>query len=110
VNVEVRDEGGCVAVASIPFEFTGMLEFPDFFTPDGDVNNDVWQPENRELFPNLEVKIYDRYGRIVAHLTQVEAWDGTYEGNELPSGDYWYEVNANDKSKLRYIGHFTLYR
>jgi len=110
VNVEVVDEGGCVAIASVPFEFTGMLEFPNFFTPDGDALNDIWGPRNAEMFPNLEVKIYDRYGRQVAVLKQVERWDGRYEGDELPSGDYWYEVNANDENKTRYIGHFTLYR
>ncbi|MGF1558437.1 MAG: T9SS type B sorting domain-containing protein [Flavobacteriaceae bacterium] len=110
VTVEVRDEGGCVAVVTIPFEFTGMLEIPNFFTPDGDNNNDVWYPRNREFFPYIDVKIYDRYGRVVAELNQVTSWDGTYDGNALPSGDYWYVVNANDKSKIRYVGHFTLYR
>ncbi len=110
VTVEVRDERGCVAVVTIPFVFDGMLEIPNFFTPDGDNNNDVWFPKNREFFPSIEVKIYDRYGRVVAILNQIETWDGTYEGNDLPTGDYWYVVNANDKSKIRYVGHFTLYR
>ncbi|MGI9549551.1 MAG: T9SS type B sorting domain-containing protein, partial [Aurantibacter sp.] len=110
VTIQVVDQNGCVAVVTIPFEFTGMLEIPNFFTPDGDNNNDVWFPRNRDFFPNIEVIIYDRYGRVVARLDQVSAWDGTYDGKELPSGDYWYEVNANDKSKIHYIGHFTLYR
>ncbi|SDL41109.1 T9SS type B sorting domain-containing protein [Kriegella aquimaris] len=110
VTVEVRDQNGCVASVTIPFEFTGMLEIPNFFTPDGDNNNDVWFPGNRDLFPDIEVKIYDRYGRVVAELDQVTNWDGTYDGNNVPTGDYWYVVNANDKSKLRYVGHFTLYR
>ncbi len=112
VNIRVRDEGGCVAEVTIPFEFTGMLDFPNFFTPDGDVENETWAPENRDLFPNIEVKIYDRYGRVVKTLDQVERWDGKYEqtGEPLPTGDYWYVVNANDKSQQRYVGHFTLYR
>ncbi|MEP3209460.1 MAG: T9SS type B sorting domain-containing protein [Maribacter sp.] len=110
VNIQVRDEMGCVATIAIPFEFTGMLEIPNFFTPDGDNNNDFWAPNNRDFFPNIEVKIYDRYGRVVAILDQIAKWDGKYEGTELPSGDYWYVVNANDKSKIRYVGHFTLYR
>ena len=110
VEIEVRDSMGCVVMASIPFDFTGMLEVPNFFTPDGDNNNDVWYPRNREFFPNIEVKIYDRYGRVVAILNQVDSWNGTYEGNELPSGDYWYVVNQNDDRKTRYVGHFTLYR
>lgn len=110
VEIEVRDSMGCVVMASIPFDFTGMLEIPNFFTPDGDNNNDVWFPKNREFFPNIEVKIYDRYGRVVAILNQITSWDGTYEGNDLPSGDYWYVVNQNDDRETRYVGHFTLYR
>lgn len=110
VTVRVIDEGGCEAIITIPFDFTGMLEIPNFFTPDGDNMNEVWFPRNREFFPNLEVKIYDRYGRVVAVLDQVSAWDGKYDGMELPTGDYWYVVNANDLEKQQYVGHFTLYR
>ena len=110
VTVRVVDQNGCVAEVRVPFEFTGMLEIPNFFTPDGDNNNDVWSPKNRDFFPNIEVKIYDRYGRVVAILDQVRNWDGNYDGSPVPSGDYWYVVNANDKSQIRYVGHFTLYR
>jgi gliding motility-associated-like protein len=110
VTVRVVDQNGCEAVMAIPFDFTGMLDIPNYFTPDGDNNNDVWYPRNRDYFPNIVVKIYDRYGRVVAELNQVTSWDGTYEGSELPSGDYWYVVNANDNEKQQYVGHFTLYR
>jgi large repetitive protein len=110
VNIRVVDANGCVAEVVLPFEFTGMLEIPNFFTPDGDNLNDVWAPRNREFFPNIDVRIYDRYGRVVAVLDEVLAWDGTYDGKPVPTGDYWYVVNANDKSKQRYVGHFTLYR
>src|SRR5690606_20176212 len=110
VTVTVRDSKGCEATVTIPFEFTGMVEIPNFFTPDGDNKNDVWAPKNMDYFPNIEVIIYDRYGRVVVRLDQVTSWDGKYEGKELPSGDYWYVVNANDKDKQQYVGHFTLYR
>ncbi len=110
VEVRVVDSRGCVATASIPFIFTGKLEIPNFFTPDGNVENDEFVIQGREFFPNIEVKIYDRYGRVVAVLNQVENWDGTYEGKELPSGDYWYVVNQNDDKNTRFVGHFTLYR
>jgi len=110
VEVRVVDELGCEAIAAIPFEFTGMLEIPNFFTPDGDTNNDEWVITGREFFPNIEVKIYDRYGRVVAVLNQLTNWDGTYEGKNLPTGDYWYVVNQNDDRNTRFVGHFTLYR
>ncbi|WP_299325127.1 T9SS type B sorting domain-containing protein [uncultured Maribacter sp.] len=109
VNVRVRDARGCELELSVPFEFTGMLEFPNFFTPDGDNLNDIWSPKNRDLFDGVEVRIYDRYGRVVAVLDEVSGWDGTYEGKEVPTGDYWYVVNANG-DELKYVGHFTLYR
>ena len=110
VTIRVVDAAGCVAEIQMPFDFTGMLTMPNYFTPDGDNMNEEWFPRNRDLFPNIEVKIYDRYGRVVAILDQIEKWDGTYEGKELPTGDYWYVVNANDKEKQQYVGHFTLYR
>ena len=110
VEVMVTDQNGCVAIVEIPFVFTGMLEFPNFFTPNNDLENDQWMVANREFFPNIEIKIYDRYGRVVAILDQVTNWDGNYEGKELPSGDYWYVVNQNDARNTRFVGHFTLYR
>ncbi|MEM8506298.1 MAG: T9SS type B sorting domain-containing protein [Bacteroidota bacterium] len=110
IAIMVRDSGGCVANIIMPFNFDGMPEFPDFFTPNGDNMNDFWYPENSEFFPDIEVKIYDRYGRVVAILEEVTGWDGTYEGQPLPTGDYWYVVNANDREKQQFVGHFTLYR
>ena len=110
IEIMVRDQNGCVANLVMPFNFEGMPEFPDFFTPDGDNLNDLWFPENSEFFPNIEVKIYDRYGRVVAILDEVKGWDGTYEGQPLPTGDYWYVVNANDQEQQQFVGHFTLYR
>ena len=110
INIMVRDQNGCVANLVMPFNFDGMPYFPPFFTPDGDNMNDYWYPGNREFFPNIDVIIYDRYGRVVARLDQVKKWDGLYEGNPLPTGDYWYVVNANDREKQQYVGHFTLYR
>ena len=110
VNIRVVDTNGCIAMITIPFNFTGMLEIPNFFSPNGDNMNDIWAPNNRNFFPNIEVKIYDRYGRVVAILDNVAGWDGRYEGKEVPTGDYWYVVNANDPSNQRFVGHFTLYR
>lgn len=110
INVRVIDERGCVVEMAFPFDFDGMLDIPGFFTPDGDGLNDEWYPSNREFFPNVEVIIYDRYGRVVARLGQVDKWDGNYDSSPLPTGDYWYVVNANDNEKQKYVGHFTLYR
>lgn len=109
VTVEVTDGSGCTANASIPVTFIPIC-IPDVFTPDGNGNNDTWEPGCSEIYPNLKTRIYDRYGRQIAELKQGQSWDGKYNGKELPSGDYWYVIKINGGDDKEYVGHFTLYR
>ncbi|WP_209401228.1 T9SS type B sorting domain-containing protein [Pseudozobellia sp. WGM2] len=110
-EVRVIDANGCEAVAEIYMEFID-IEIPNFFTPNGDSENDFWKPRNIEHFPEILIKIYDRYGRVVAEVSQNHlGWDGTYNEKELPTGDYWYVVRLNGENDEReFVGHFTLYR
>ena len=109
-TVRVVDANGCEAETEIFVEFIDIF-IPNFFTPDGDGNNDTWSPKNTEPFPDIVTRIYDRYGRLVAELRQGESWLGTYDGSELPTGDYWYVVKLNANFDGReFIGNFTLYR
>ena len=109
--VTVVDENGCEATASITMEFID-IEIPNFFTPNGDNENDFWKPRNIDHFPEILIKIYDRYGRVVAHVSSNNSgWDGRYNEKELPSGDYWYVIQLNGENDEReFFGHFTLYR
>jgi gliding motility-associated-like protein len=88
------------------------IEIPNFFTPDGDGQNDLWIPRNIAQFPNLFLNVYDRYGRIVYRLADSpDGWDGFYQENTLPTGDYWYVIKLNGEDDIReFVGHFTLYR
>ncbi len=110
-EVRVVDENGCEVIAFIPMEFID-IEIPNFFTPDGDGQNDLWIPRNIEQFPQILIKIYDRYGRVVAELSTNHAgWDGLYKNSALPTGDYWYVIQLNGENDDReFVGHFTLYR
>ena len=110
-TVRVMDQNGCVVEAQIEMEFID-IEIPNYFTPDGDGMNDFWIPNNLEGFPEILIKIYDRYGRVIAELSYgVQGWDGTYNGKELPTGDYWYVIKLNgERDEREFVGHFTLYR
>ena len=110
-EVRVVDENGCSSIAKIFMEFID-IEVPNFFTPDGDGQNDLWIPRNIEQYPQILIKIFDRYGRVVSEQSvDSEGWDGTYLDNELPTGDYWYVVKLNgDRDEREFVGHFTLYR
>jgi len=110
-TVTVVDQNGCEAIAEIYMEFMD-IEFPNFFTPDGDGLNDKWIPDNIEGFPEVLIKIYDRYGRVVEEMTRdTQGWDGDYDSKPLPTGDYWYVVRLKGGADQReFVGHFTLYR
>ena len=109
--VRVVDANGCEVMASIFMEFID-IEIPNFFTPDGDGLNDRWIPENIEGWPEILIKIYDRYGRVVEdQVVDRHGWDGNYQGAALPTGDYWYVIQLNGEADDReFVGHFTLYR
>ncbi len=107
----VRDEKGCVVDQTVFLEFLD-IEIPDFFTPEGDGINDTWYPINIEVYPDISVKIFDRYQRLIAsYKGNRSSWDGNYNGSPLPSGDYWYIIKLNYEADNReYKGNFTLIR
>jgi gliding motility-associated-like protein len=107
----VVDENGCKASADIFIEFID-IEIPNFFSPNGDAENQYWKPRNDQGFPQILTIIFDRYGREV-YLIRVgdRGWDGFYQQTELPTGDYWYVIKLNGENDNReFVGHFTLYR
>lgn len=110
-EVRVMDANGCEAIASIFMEFID-IEIPNFFTPDGDGRNDFWIPKNIEQYPEILIKVFDRYGRVVSEQAHdAQGWNGKYQEKELPTGDYWYVIQLNGASDEReFVGHFTLYR
>ena len=109
--LNVVDENGCGSF----FYFTmdpPEIYIPSYFSPNGDGINDHWViGKLAEVYPNAVVNIYDRFGKLIAQYLgdNSEGWDGTYEGQPLPSTDYWYMVDIEEIEK-QYTGHFTLMR
>lgn len=102
----VREKNGCGQTAQ---NFV-VLVFPAFFTPNNDSYNDLWEVTGMENYPQAEVTIFDRYGKLIAQLTSSKmSWDGTLNKTPLPASDYWYALKIDDtKPILR--GHFSLKR
>ena len=103
----VRDKNGC----GISSKLISVLGFPKFFTPNGDSQNDTWQLDgvNFQLYPNLLVSIYDRFGKLITtQNANSSGWDGTYNGNLMPNTDYWFTANFEDGRT--FTSHFTLKR
>jgi gliding motility-associated-like protein len=71
----------------------------DAFSPNGDTKNDVWNIGNISQYPNCKVKIINAWGnQVFSSDGYPEPWDGTYNGNDLPSGTYYYFIDLGDGS------------
>lgn len=87
-----------------------VLITPDFFTPNNDGYNDVWNIKGLEYFPKSEVKIYDRFGRFITIVNAIKnSWDGTLNGKLLPADDYWFVFKIDDEKPIQ-KGHFSIKR
>lgn len=105
--VYVQDKKGC----GISFESFYILDYPKFFTPNGDGYNDTWTIKNldkRNLQNNI-ISVFDRYGKLLKQFVGLgEGWNGTFNGNALPATDYWFEMKLENGKSLK--GHFALKR
>ena len=106
-TVIVEDGNGCTAEAQINMDFIDIT-IPNFFTPNDDGENDTWVPENLEGFPNAQIEVFDRYGRVIVQFGNKGEWNGTYNGSLLPTGDYWYTITLD--GGRQFVGNVTLYR
>ena len=103
--VYVRDKNGC----GIAKDEVYLLTYPKFFTPNGDGENETWRIKFAHAEPDMDVHIYDRYGKLITSFKgSSPGWDGTMNGYKLPSTDYWFVVKRQDGKEFK--GHFSMIR
>lgn len=89
---------------------TCELKFPKFFTPNSDGNNDRFQVMENTCNNEGNIRIYDRYGRLLFQTdTSGIGWGGNFKGTPLPETDYWYQFINAENGQVS-TGHFSLKR
>jgi gliding motility-associated-like protein len=76
-------------------EFAHEIFIPNVFTPNGDNVNDTWAIRNINMYPNNTVSIYNRWGNKVAEFN---AYNNTWNGNDLAEGVYFFILNLNNET------------
>jgi gliding motility-associated-like protein len=108
--VTARDKIGCGEAS----DAITVMDYPKFFTPNGDGFNDTWNISAINGQPNAKIYIFDRYGKLLKQLSPTGAgWNGTYNGNQLPISDYWFVIEYNEPNtgdRKEFKAHFTLKR
>lgn len=122
-GVSVTDANGCTSNETIflEAEHPECLIIPSAISPNGDQINDFWDivsllDENNELafvYPEMIVKIYNRWGKMVWEskrgYPRSEAWKGTDRaGRELPVDSYHYIIYLNNESGVTLKGSITI--
>ncbi|PWA03989.1 T9SS type B sorting domain-containing protein [Flavobacterium psychrotolerans] len=107
-NVKVTDPQGCTNMS----QPVTVIDYPKYFTPNGDGINDTWNIGSLND-PTASIFIYDRYGKLIKQISASNGmgWDGTYNGKQLPSTDYWFTLNYFESNTNKsFKAHFTLKR
>jgi gliding motility-associated-like protein len=87
-----------------------ILIVPGFFTPNGDTYNDFWEIKGLINYPQAQVSIFDRYGKLISVLNTIKTtWDGMFNKYPLPADDYWYVLKIDEIIPEK-RGHFSLKR
>lgn len=107
-TVTVRDLNGCEDVTTEVV----VIDIPKYFTPNNDGFNDTWHIIGIDRLPGTVVYVYNRYGKLLKSLPDsIIGWDGTFNGENMPSDDYWFVAKVIQNGKAFEVkGHFALKR
>ena len=80
-----------------------QITLPNVITPNGDGFNDVFLPQLEGAFNNMEMEIYDRWGKRVFRQASKESlsWDAASvsDGVYFCSIDYWCAINPQKRER-----------
>ncbi|AFM03058.1 hypothetical protein Fleli_0594 [Bernardetia litoralis DSM 6794] len=118
-RVTVEYANSCTSITSLEVEANcdPQIFIPSAFTPNQDRLNEEWEIFGR-FYSNLRINVLDRWGMEIYAATQknssdeIKFWDGTYKGEKVPAGVYYYEVtytSPTDPSKtIKQTGTVTV--
>jgi gliding motility-associated-like protein len=86
-----------ITINTVTTEINTLI--PNAISPNGDGKNDIWKLDFINLlYPNARVEVYNQWGQqIFLSKGYNFPWDGSYEGEPLPEGTYYYVIDINDQ-------------
>lgn len=113
-TVTATDGNGCQQSLSLSLGCTPLIPvvIPQFLSPNGDNQNELWIIQNTAQYPSIKVTVYNRWGSVVYEAEPYNNdWNGHLKGtnpNPLPAATYFYVVDTNKKSQDPYQGYIEI--
>jgi gliding motility-associated-like protein len=74
---------------------------PTGFSPNSDNENDTWEVTGLEKYPNAIINVFNRWGQLLFDGGYGNSvWSGVYQGEILPTADYYYIVDLGNGTKF----------
>ncbi|WP_423147159.1 gliding motility-associated C-terminal domain-containing protein [Rubrolithibacter danxiaensis] len=104
-------EGTCESErTTVKVEVSSDIKIPNTFTPNADGRNDTWLITHLENYPDIHIRIYDRYGGLVFQSIGYHTpFEGKRNGEDLAAGTYYYIIDFKKGCKLL-TGSLTILR
>ena len=84
---------------------------PNLISPNGDGENDVFVIPCAAVFEGSELVVFNRYGTpIYQNPNYQNDWGGTYDGESVPVGTYFYQLALNDEERTVLQGYVAVLR
>jgi len=108
-TILVRDIEQCGLVQTQSIQ---TVTYPPYFTPNGDGFNEYWNINGLLQSYQASIYIFDRYGKLLKEISpNGNGWDGTFNGQPMPSTDYWFKIEYTVNSvRQEFKSHFSLKR
>lgn len=87
-------------------EFNPNIRRPNFISPNNDGINDVFKIDNLEAYPDNEIVIFDKNGRIVF---QAAPYNNDWDAANIQQGTYFYKLLIKEgQNKKIFKGSITI--
>lgn len=115
-DVNVTDAGGCEVEETFEVACYPLIPInpSQLLTPNGDGFNDTWMIEYLWMYPDHNVKVFNRWGTQVYEAEPYSNnWAGTWDpalgsAKLLPAGTYYYLIDTRKKSQKPFRGFIEL--
>ena len=111
-TVRVMNASGCITTQNVTIQVVDdfiQVNATNNFSPNGDGINDAWVVENIDAYPDHQLTIFDRGGRILYTVRNYgNNWDGRVNGSLLDEGTYFFVFKFNQPGILPKKGFITI--